>query len=248
MKLPSTSFVAPGMRLGNLEWIAARSLRNCHCPGVDSILFNDKPEQRVRVFVAQENHQLWRNQFPFQHKMAVGLHPHHCNVELRPIFGEIWNVVRRPGGAPVRLDCFSYLSPIAQNEGHPATPKRGQFKRVYSGAHFCLMMDQIAGAQVKAVPVRNGSLDERAASEFPPLLVNTAMPAQAIHTIYVPRGQRAAWFVYEGREDKEYQALCWSNDDLEKFDFATINHPMTVAYLETLLASIPELGAKAVRV
>jgi hypothetical protein len=239
--------------IGNLEWIAARSLRNCHCVGLDSIMFNDKPEQRVRVFVAQEGHQLWRNEFPFRHKMAVGLHPHHCNVELRPIFGTIWNVVRRPGGAPVQLDCFTYISPIKQEPPSsvpvtagvrevakgmgsrriaaavPAPPQMGSFKRVYRGAHFLLMMEQLSGPPLA------------------PMSIRTAMPAQAIHTIYVPKGERAAWFVFEGKEDREYQPMCWSNDDLEKFDFDTINQPMSVPYLETLLDSIPELGATAGR-
>lgn len=216
------------LAIGNLEWIAERSLRNCHCPGVDSILFNDKPEQRVRVFIAQENHQLWRNEFPFKERMSIGLHPHHCNVELRPIFGTIWNVVRRPGGAPVRLDCYRYESPIRPT-GTPAIKRAGSFKKIYTGAHFCICMEQLADARDVGRQIR------------------TAMPAQAIHTIYVPKGERAAWFVFESREDKEYQPLCWSINDLEKFDFDLVNHSMSVKYLEGLLDSVPELGATAGR-
>lgn len=58
-----------------------RSLINCHCEGMDSLVVKDAPGM-VRIFIARHDHQLWRND-PTTMKtarMSVALHKHHCDT------------------------------------------------------------------------------------------------------------------------------------------------------------------------
>lgn len=48
------------------------------------------------------------------------------------------------------------------------------------------------------------------------------MPGSDLHTIYVPPDELAAWFVFEGREDANYDPATYSNADLEAFDFSNL--------------------------
>jgi len=41
-----------------------------------------------------------------------------------------------------------------------------------------------------------------------------ALKADQLHTVYVPEGDKTAWIVVEGREDPNYDSLCYSNTDL----------------------------------
>jgi hypothetical protein len=105
----------------NLPTILQKSLINCHARGVDSILLDDTPGRRTRVFVARNTHELWKN-IPFgidlnlkagsdfipdswneeadyaenkdsnKPQLSVAIHPHHCDIELRIIKGMIVNI------------------------------------------------------------------------------------------------------------------------------------------------------------
>lgn len=39
----------------HLDLMLAKSLRDCHARGVDSILFDDTPQARIRLFIANPN-------------------------------------------------------------------------------------------------------------------------------------------------------------------------------------------------
>ncbi len=110
--------------LENLDykWVASKSIRNCHALGVDSLLFRDTPGAMIRAFVCRPEHELWLNcptlDFPF----SVGLHPHHCDVTLAPIYGSAYNVTHRPGFGNTMLQAFEYESEI--------TGKGGKFTRL----------------------------------------------------------------------------------------------------------------------
>lgn len=64
------------------------------------------------------------------------------------------------------------------------------------------------------------------------------MPAAQLHSIYVPKGETAAWFVYEHAEDKAYQPVCFSNDDLQLMDFSELYQPMSIKRAEEILPLI----------
>lgn len=53
------------------------------------------------------------------------------------------------------------------------------------------------------------------------------MRAQELHTIWVPRHSVAAWMVIEGSEDLAYKSVCWSNDDLTRWEPVGLYQPMS---------------------
>lgn len=64
-----------------------------------------------------------------------------------------------------------------------------------------------------------------------------ALPASALHTVMVRKGQIAAWFVYEGREDQNYLSYSYANHDLEKFDFSGLYQRPTPPQVMDLIFS-----------
>lgn len=79
-----------------LERGAVNVLRNCHVKGLTSVLLHDEPENRVRVFLTEPDHELWKAD-----PLALGIHPHHCDITMVPLFGRVVNQVYanpKPGG------------------------------------------------------------------------------------------------------------------------------------------------------
>lgn len=64
------------------------------------------------------------------------------------------------------------------------------------------------------------------------------LSADKLHTIYVPYGQEAAWFIWEGKECSTHSNIVYSNADLSTFDFSQIDLPMTTSRLREDLAII----------
>lgn len=188
-----------------LAWIAGKSLINCHVEGVDSILFDDTPGRRVRVFVANKGHQLWRNSLSNPSDFSVALHPHHCSVLLVPIFGDIYNIMATPGFDGEAFNVWAYQSQIMTGAGRFTNTGMTRSLRLSSE--------------------RLHSQREMAASE--------------IHSVFVPREQAAAWFVYEGADDPAYMPLAYSNAELGELDFSNLYQPMSVGWLEAKLEELP---------
>jgi hypothetical protein len=51
------------------------------------------------------------------------------------------------------------------------------------------------------------------------MVYDEPMSAHDFHTVFVPRGERAAWLVEEGMLDDGYDPTCYSNVDLTRFSF-----------------------------
>jgi hypothetical protein len=190
----------------DLNWIASKSLINCHTVGVDSVVFDDTSGKVVRAFIANENHNLYFNSPWSNGPLSVALHAHHCDVTLKPIFGNVWNIT--PGGAMdgQRYAAYKYQSTITT--GH------GSFIRGDEGDDMLVRLREgIVRCSIK-------------------------LPAAQVHSVCVLRGKLAAWWVYEGAEDPNYNGTCWSDDDLSNFDFAPLYKPMSVDYLKGVLNMI----------
>jgi len=183
-----------------LPWIASKSLKNCHVRGVDSVLFDDTSGARVRAFVANKDHDLWMN-YGDNGPMSVAIHPHHCRVTLKRVFGNVHNVFKDHRFDDEMLKEYKYVSPILKGTG--SFKETGMIK-------YCKRY---------IVPIEN----------------EADLPSWRMHSVYVPGNEEAAWFVYEGVEDTEYEPYCWSNADLTKFDFSGLYQPMDVEYLKGLL-------------
>lgn len=61
---------------------------------------------------------------------------------------------------------------------------------------------------------------------YPTPFMRLELPAAALHTIYVPAGDRAAWLVTEGDRTAEYNDIVYTDTDLERFDFSGMYEPM----------------------
>ncbi len=220
----------------NMELILSKSLINCHAFGVDSILFDDTPGRRVRMFIANENHVLWKNDLydgewqndgkylPFN-KMSVAFHPHHCDLELECIKGGFrnftaytfpkWQMDKWEDNMKFCCDTF-YLDEYL----YKSKINCGECKFEKSETNVCL------GTSFSCY--KNGDF--------------LKMKADTLHTIFVWKGQFCAWMVYEGKEDPNYQPICYSNRDLLTFDDSNLYKSMNKEYLYKILRKVyPQL-------
>lgn len=203
--------------------ILNKSLKNVHCWGVDSVLLDDTPGERIRIFFARKDHELWKNIFKSMRDISIAYHSHHCDLTLECIYGSlidehIQKITEDNKSRYIdhsmrwKLDEFLYKSPITKNE-------EGIFEKV-GKAHIWY-----GGCNV---------LEPEADSEHGiDRIVN--LKASDIHSVFVKKGQEAAWVVYEGKEDPDYSPICYSNADLTKFDKSGMYQKMDENYLDNLL-------------
>lgn len=205
-----------------LDWMVSRSLKDCHARGVDSILFDDTPGARIRLFIANENHELAANIPSNTDKgglLSVSYHPHHCDLSLEVVDGIIFNVSVeevRDG------QFFNEHWPLFDKFRYQSAIKDGQcgFVKESSGHRF--YRSAIMRSPGLVMP-RGAELD---------------LVADDLHTIGVHAGERAAWFVYEGAAEPNYENICYSNSDLENFDSSGMYQPMDKEYLLNSLAKV----------
>jgi len=172
----------------NYEECRSKSLINCHTKGLHSIMLIDKPEQRVRLFVTDSTHDLWKNS-DINDKMSIAIHPHHCNLTIIPLNNIIHNLnyeLSKTKGTPVTL--FKWESGIIN--------KKGKFIK-------CLIQD---------AKLLNGNREKLYPNE------SKYLKANDLHTVYVDKKAVASWLIIEGKEDKNYQPYAYSLNNLEKFN------------------------------
>jgi len=192
-----------------IENIAARSLENCHVPGVHSLVLDATPGALVRMFYASVDHNLWLNETKdgkFVHEMSLAMHGHHCDLDLVPVLGDFQNITTRVATdlhqSDILLDSFMWTSYI--NTG------TGKFEPT--------------GTERLLKPVSNLYRDSRA-----------SMRADDLHTVFVERNTQAAWLVFEGREDPNYNAASYSNANLVNFTTHGLYHKATAKTVENIL-------------
>lgn len=203
----------------NLDLILKKSLINCHVVGVDSVLFDDTPRSRIRLFVANENHELWKNYFPPTEELSVAFHSHHCDLVLSPVIGEFINIVieqTKPNKSPKARWLTGYK--------HQSKINTGECKFVCGGYDRFFKLKNI---------------EQSYAYDGDDIVnVDVTLAANELHTIYVSKGQFAAWFVFEEAEDPDYDSTCYSNVDLTKFDDSQLYKHMNESYLRKLIERV----------
>lgn len=182
----------------------AASIAHAHAWGVHSLVLEVGPPM-VRLFYADYDHDLWRNEpslsrdlICFKNTMSVAVHSHRQNIAMVPILGIVINVM------------FDH----EQRSG--ARGVEGLFAFGYQ-SHI------ISG---KGEFVRRPNQDIWC-SEVTYLTRAHCLNARDLHTVFVPKHERAAWLILEGERDAAYDPTCYSNDDLTKFDFSALYKPMT---------------------
>jgi hypothetical protein len=89
--------------------IVERSLMNCHAYGLDSIVLRGAPGM-VRIFLARPEHDLYRNYGG--EPLGLGIHAHHCDISLIPLFGTILNIGALEGSGEWMLTPWAYGSGV----------------------------------------------------------------------------------------------------------------------------------------
>jgi len=189
-----------------------KSLINCHARGVDSILFDDTPGARIRMFIAHENHELWKNHRDSD-ELSVAIHPHHCELDIDVIHG-----------------CIHNRKFTASKEEHYLTGR--QYKKYLYKSK--IKENECKFEYLGDAPLYAFAVDRVYA--YNPSRIH--LDASELHTVFVNLHETAAWVVYEGKEDSEYQPICYSNTDLTKFDDSGMYQLMTHDYLMRLLKRI----------
>lgn len=95
--------------------ITAKSILNCHCRGVHSIMLIEKPEQTIRLYVADWPNDLYKN-YSFRDEMSVAFHAHHCDLTIHVLKGELRNRVAKESEQGTILSKFIYHSKIKDDD------------------------------------------------------------------------------------------------------------------------------------
>lgn len=188
------------MKIGkSLEWIASKSFRNCHAEGVDSLLFDDTPGARVRAFICRREHTLWRNRLADNREVPF-------SVGLHP------------------HHCDITLDLIFGNAFNIVEVFHGGWRTSLREFNYQSAITGEQGRFIETGSVRMVRLVSERLTRGCPF----SMRAADLHTIFVPKDEEAAWFVYEGADDPEYKARAYSDDDLTALDFSQLYQPMSV--------------------
>jgi len=162
--------------------MVVKGLHDCHAEGLESIMLHDIPGNRIRMFVARENHTLWQNERRINLQFSLGIHAHHCDVRLigahGPVYNDLYGLVPHPRGD---FQKFAYRSEITSGQSGTIEPT-GEFAYA-KRFDRCALQDSYSD-----------------------------MPAHMLHTIYIPKQHAAAWLVVEGEEDPDYNSVFWSNN------------------------------------
>lgn len=100
----------------NFDEIRAKSLLNCHCKGLHSIMLLESPGKTIRLYIAVEGNELSRN-FPDGRFQSIAFHPHHCNLTLHCVKGQLLNwTLKESDASGMYLTKYKYRSKINEGE------------------------------------------------------------------------------------------------------------------------------------
>lgn len=192
----------------NQEEIVSKSFLHCHVKNVHSIMFIDTPEKPIRLYISDLRNELFYN-YPDNYKLRKMTTAFH------------------PHHCALTLHCIKgdFMNWIVEEsaEGLSAT------KYLYHS--------QITEGQAKFE--KQGDVFLKTLHHR---LVNAGesleMKATDIHTIACAPDAITAWFVYEGKENKDYQPLCWSNNELDNETLSGMYQKPTALDIERLLNSV----------
>lgn len=194
----------------------SKSLLNCHTVGVHSFVLNEKDGLLTRMFVAMPEHQLWKNHCGIMtkewHPLSIGIHPHHVDIEIYPIWGLLWNVEfslkKNKGYNPndCLLDAYKWTSEILGGN---------------SGFKWC-------GEKILQLAEHRLMTWNR----------KYKMTSEQLHTVYVTKGQTAAWIIQESSASKAYDAITYSNTDLSKWTAEGLYQKPSIEEISEILQEI----------
>lgn len=101
----------------NMKEIAAKSLLHCHTKNLHSIMLLESPGKTIRLYVAEEGNELYKNAYPGEYSMPLAYHPHHCNLTLHVVCGRLDNITVAKAATGRKVKKFLYQSAITEGKG-----------------------------------------------------------------------------------------------------------------------------------
>ncbi len=194
----------------NKAEILSKSLLNCHIKGLHSIMLSECPEKTIRLYIAEHGNELHLNSFNhFKNgEMSVGFHPHHCNITISVIKGNLFNfIVEESENGTLSVDKYLYNSEITKAKiGFSLYEKNVALSRI---ADFCI-----------------------------PFGKSCYMNATEIHTVYCDPNEVTAWLVFEGKENPNYEPFTYAPINLEAADFSGLYQKPTMDVILGLLKNV----------
>lgn len=173
--------------------IVSNSITNCHVRGLHSIMLLDVPEKRIRLYYLEPGSEI-SNLDPIDivngdKPLNLAFHPHHCELGLKMVKGKLinWTIQEtdRVGGS--YFNKYEYRSQITHGE-----------------IEFKLIQKYV---KVTTLDFNYMSSDSNS---------YIFMDANKIHTVFTQdQKEPVAWLVFEGKEDPNYQSVCYSNKPLD---------------------------------
>lgn len=192
MKNQSIKPLIKHLLFNNFDEIKSRSLLNCHCLGLHSIMLLESPGKTIRLYISVPDNDMHLN-LPenfYNNNMSLSFHAHHCNLTLHCIKGRFLNWQVKEATKGIEVTKYKYHSKI----------KEGQLTFEEIGKSY--LTDN------SYTWINEGE--------------SIHMEAKDMHTVGCEKGVISAWLVYEGIEDKNYESFCFSNTDVNKQDFSNL--------------------------
>jgi hypothetical protein len=192
----------------NSKEIVDKSFLNCHVKGLHSIMLIDCPEKTVRMYITDNTHKMYKN---YSEPHTLSYHPHHCELTLHCVYGELTNIGMKIENEHTGNDCHYYDRWL-----YSSLISNGKMGFVKDGSDLL--------RQKSSITLGVGDM--------------ISMQASDIHTVACPKGEWSAWMVYEGKENKNYVPYAWSNSDLSKIDNKGLYKKPTKATIVELLTKV----------
>lgn len=193
------SFVHHALQ-NNREEIVDKSLLNCHAENLHSIMLYDAPGYTIRLFVAEPDNNLATN-FPTpgdrpvdygppSKYQTVAFHPHYCNLTISVIKGKLFNWIVQESNDESGFEIEKYIYQSQITTGK-------------------MSFSSVGKSRLKTVSTKTLFENE-----------SVYMLASEIHTVACLGNQLTAWFIFEGKEDANYQPYSYSmlHPDQQNFD------------------------------
>lgn len=205
----------------NRPEIIARSRRNCHAKGLHSVMLAESPGKTIRLFFANWDHELYHNRLGLtgaRAPLSVAVHPHHCPITLATVLGHFVN----ERAHLARLGDSDYGRAAALTMYWPTFE---QF----------VFDSKLLGGKGGFVRGKSGKFKYQADSKKVRAGESVFMDSVDLHTVYVPKEERAAWLVFEGASDPGHTSVAYSNTDLTTFTSEGLYQPVDGAEIERWL-------------
>lgn len=180
---------------------------NCHVAGMHSVVIgNTTDDKLIRMFVAEENHELWRNTTDNMMKdsnngLSIALHGHKTDITLIPLTGQVSNLIVTHNQHKGQLILTPHM-------------KAWEFKShiLGQGGEFV----EVGYPQPEHLCIDDSLL------EYPVTLKSYQM-----HTIHVPKGETASWLIIESGRYHDNASICYSNADLSNWSSEGLYQPIS---------------------